>query len=99
MENNRLYGSIGLAMKAGAVVSGDFAAEKTLTAGKAKLVLLDTACSEATRERYAHLCARRGIRILYVEDLGDRIGKPGRKIAAVTDENFQTMILRAAGQN
>ncbi len=96
--NSRLQGSIGLAMKAGALVSGDFASEKTLTAGKAKLVLLDPECSEATRERYGHLCSKREIPILYVEALGERIGKPERKIAVVTDVNFQTMILRAAGE-
>ncbi len=97
--NERLSGSIGLAMKAGAVVSGDFAAEKALAAGKARLMLLDTSCSESTRDRYEHLCLRREVPVLYVEKLGERIGRPGRKIAAVTDKNFQTMILRASGQN
>ena len=96
--NSRLGGSIGLAMKAGAVVSGDFASEKTLASGKAKLVLLDAECSDATRERYEHLCLRKGVPFLTVDSLGDRIGKPERKIAVVTDTNFQTMILRAAGE-
>ena len=99
MDNSRLYGSIGLARKAGAVVSGGFAAEKALSAGKARLVLLDRTCSEATRDRYEDMCAHKGVPFLYVDELGDRIGKPGHKIAAVTDENFQNLILRASEQN
>ena len=97
--NDRLGGAIGLAMKAGAVVSGDFAAEKTLNAGKARLMLLDSTCSDATRDRYERLCMRRKVPVLYVAELGERIGRPGRKIAAVTNESFQSMILRASGQD
>ena len=54
----KLRGAIGLSMKAGKCQSGDFQVERTLKRGGIVLVLLDAACSEATRERYtAYRCS------------------------------------------
>ena len=92
---NRKTSAIGFAMKAGKVQSGDFSAEKLLRAGKAKLLLLDEAASGNTREKYCALCESRGVTLLFVEELGLWIGKPGRITAAVTDEHFADMIKRA----
>jgi len=95
---DRLTNAVGLAMKAGRLVSGDFAVEKLLRAGKAKLALVDAAASENTLDKYRALCAAKGTEIVRVTDLGGWIGKPGRKLAAVTDHNFAEMIKRAAAE-
>jgi len=92
---DRKASAIGFAMKAGKVQSGDFLTEKLLRAGKAKLVLLDTAASDNTSEKYRALCESRGVDLLLVEELGIWIGKPGRMTAAVSDEHFAAMIKRA----
>ena len=94
-EYERLFNAVGLSRKAGKCVSGDEAVEKSVRANRALLVVLDAAASENTQARYAALCAGRGIPWIKMERLGDAIGKPTRRIAAVTDRNFQKMITDA----
>ena len=93
--DNRLHNAIGLAMKAGKCVSGDFVVERTLRDGKAWLVLLDETVSHSTLERYERLCQRDPTPLVTLRDLGQAIGKPSRMIAAVTDENMTKLILGA----
>lgn len=95
-ENDGLRNAIGLAMKAGRLQSGDFAVEKLVRAGKARLVLMDGGASDNTRDKYAHLCESARIALLDVPELGACIGKPGRMLAAVTEKDFTDMILRCA---
>lgn len=96
--NSGLTNAIGLAMKAGRIQSGDFAVERLVRSGQARLVLLDAGVSENTREKYCAICKTHCVELLYVDELGRWIGKPGRMIAAVTDVNFQNMIKRAFAQ-
>ena len=94
--DSRLHNAIGLAMKAGKCVSGDFVVERTLRDNKARLVLLDETVSNSTRERYERLCQRDGTPLVMLRGLGQAIGKPSRMIAAVTDENMTKLILGAS---
>ena len=89
---DRLYNAIGLCMKAGKAQSGAFAAESTIRAGKAKLVLIESSASPATKDRYARMCEAHGVRLLEVETVGRAIGKDSRIVMAVTDPAFQKMI-------
>ena len=72
-------------MRAGQVVSGDFAVEKLLRAQGAALVLVDAGASDNTRKRIADACAHHGVvlHMLEADLLGQAIGKPGRVVAAV----------------
>lgn len=94
-DRQRVYDAIGLAMKAGRLKSGDFAVEKLLRAGKARLLIVDETASARTKERYESLCKRQGVDRMEIPSLGKRIGRPGRMLAAVIDENFAAMIRRA----
>ena len=96
--DSRLHNAVGLAMKAGKCISGDFAVEQALRASKVKLVLLDEDASENTRDRYERLCRRMNADLKTMTTLGDAIGKPSRMIAAVTDENMTKLILSAFAQ-
>jgi len=82
-------------MKAGRLRSGDFTVEKLVRGGQVRLVLIDADASENTREKYKAMCQTHGAELIPVSELGRWIGKPGRRIAAVTDENFKNMIKRA----
>lgn len=93
--DNRLHNAIGLAMKAGKCVSGDFIVERTLRDNQARLVLLDETVSSSTRERYERMCVRGATPLVMLPALGQAIGKPARMIAAVTDENMTKLILGA----
>ena len=96
--NSKLSSAIGFAMKAGRLKSGDFVTEKLLRAKGAKIALIDTKASDNTRGKYRDLCAHNGTELIEVEELGRWIGKPGRMVAAVTDEAFAQMIRRALTQ-
>ncbi|HWQ57888.1 MAG TPA: ribosomal L7Ae/L30e/S12e/Gadd45 family protein [Clostridia bacterium] len=96
-DDKKLRGALGLAMKAGKCAAGDFACEKLVRAGGARLVVLDGGASGNTKDKYRGMCARLGIPLIEVEDMGDAIGKPGRMIAAVADEGFARLIA-SAGQ-
>ncbi len=96
--NNKLYSAIGFAMKAGRLKSGDYVTEKLLRAKGAKVALIDTTASDNTKDKYRDICSYTGIPLIEIEELGRWIGKPGRMVAAVTDEAFSQMILRALEQ-
>ena len=92
MNETKLRGAMGFAMRAGKCIAGDFACERAVKRGGARLVLLDAAASGATQERYFGMCERAGLPCFTVVDLGRAIGKDGRMVAAVTDERFAQMI-------
>ncbi len=95
MTETKLFNSMGLCRRAGKCQSGEFAAERAVKAGKAKLVLLEKTASENTRSRFASLCAGRGIPLEIVPEVGRAIGKEGQVVMAVTDVQFMNMILGA----
>ena len=84
---NRVAGLLGLTARAGKIQSGEQAAELALKKGQAKLVSLDGAASKGTCKAFTDACTYYSIpiRITDADALGDAIGKPGRKIAVVTD--------------
>ena len=96
--NNKLNSAIGFAMKAGRLKSGDFVTEKLIRAKGAKIALIDTTASDNTKDKYRDICAHIGTELVEVDELGRWIGKPGRMVAAVTDEAFAQMIRRALTQ-
>lgn len=79
-------------MRSGNLVAGDFACENAVKKGKAKLVALDSGASQSTKERYAGLCERANIPLVFLTGMGEAVGKPGRMIAAVTDAKFAQMV-------
>ena len=97
--NSKLNSAIGFAMKAGRLKSGDFVTEKLLRAKNAKIALIDGTASDNTKDKYRTICENTGITLVEIEELGRWIGKPGRMVAAVTDEAFAAMIMRALPQS
>lgn len=91
----KVKGILGLCQKAGRLQSGDFSAEKAIKSGKARLLLIEESASENTQKKYTELCSFRGIPLIRLKEVGSPIGKTGRLVAAVTDENFARMIRNA----
>jgi len=84
---NRALGMLGLCARAGKIQSGEQAVELALKKGQACLILLDGAASQGTRKALSDACTYYSIpmRLTDADALGEAIGKPGRKVAAVTD--------------
>lgn len=92
---NKVYSMIGLAERAGKVVSGEFSTEKAIKSNKACLVILASDASENTRKHFSDMCAYRNIRLCVYgnkEGLGHAIGKGMRTNLAVTERGFADSI-------
>ena len=55
MQNDRVLNLIGLAQKAGKVVSGEFMTEKAVKTGEAALVILAEDASENTQKKFRNM--------------------------------------------
>ena len=93
--NNKLFSMLGLAMRAGKIASGAFQTQKALADGKAKLLVIDSAMSEAEQAEYRRLCSSKALEVRPLSHgmLESAIGKPGRMAAAITDDNFARQII------
>lgn len=86
---------LGLAEKAGKMVSGEFSVEKAIKNRKACLVILATDASENTRKHFSDMCSYRSIPYYIYgtkEELAHAIGKEMRVSLAVTDAGFADSI-------
>lgn len=92
---NKVYSLMGLAEKAGKVVSGEFSTEKAVKSKKACLVILASDASGNTRKHFSDMCAYRNIALCIYgnkEELGHAIGKEMRASFAVTEKGFADAI-------
>jgi len=88
---------IGLAARAGKVSAGEFSAERSITAGKARLCILADDSSENTKKHFNDMCAWRSIPVLTgvaeKEQLGHMIGKKDRAVITIDNEGFSKTII------
>lgn len=96
MAEEKVYGLLGIACRAGQLVSGEFDVERQLQRGAVCAVLLDSEASQNTRKRFSDACAHRQIP-LYADfeagRLGRAIGKENRKVAALKKGKLSEQIL------
>lgn len=92
---NKFFTNIGLAQRAGKLVSGDDTVLDTIRSGKAKLVILATDASDNTAKKYRDKCASYHVSLMEYgtrEELGASVGKAERVIMAITDEGFAKLL-------
>lgn len=95
MKQDNILSMLGLAKKAGKVVSGEFATEKAVKEGKAKLVIVAGDASNNTKKLFTNKCTF--YHVPYIEygnkdELGACIGVQMRTSVAVLDEGFATSL-------
>ncbi len=91
LNNDKVLSLLGLARKAGKVVSGEYSVETALRSGKAHLVLISEDASENTKKKFQNKCAYYHTPICFYgkkEELGRCIGQELRSSVAVTDAGF-----------
>ncbi len=102
MNPNKIYSLLGLATKAGKVVSGEFATEKSVKSGTAYLVLVSEEASENTKKLFYDKCKFYEVPVYSFgtkDMLGHAIGKAMRSSLAVTDEGFAKAIVKLMEQD
>ncbi|HIZ66089.1 MAG TPA: ribosomal L7Ae/L30e/S12e/Gadd45 family protein [Candidatus Blautia pullicola] len=88
---------LGLAAKAGKVVSGGFSVEKAVKSGKAFLVITAEDASENTKKEFRDMCTYYEVPFYSIgskEELGRAIGKEYRAVLAITEENFSAATVK-----
>lgn len=91
MKQDKLLSLLGLAKRAGKIQSGAFLAEKSITSGRARLVIVASDASGNTKKRFTDKCSFRHIPMnIYAdkETLGAAIGEEARSVVSVEDEGF-----------
>ncbi len=94
---NKAFGMIGLATRAGKLVSGEFSTEKAVKDGKAYLVIVATDASDNTKKLFSDktLYYNVPLRVFGTKEaLGTAMGKKFRASIAVTDSNFAVQIMK-----
>ena len=92
---NKIYSLLGIAMKSGNVVSGEYQTLEAVKKRKANLVLVSEDASDNTKKLFTDKCAFYAAPVyLYgsKEDLGRAIGKDLRSSLAVCDVGLATAI-------
>ncbi|MCD7826021.1 MAG: ribosomal L7Ae/L30e/S12e/Gadd45 family protein [Clostridiaceae bacterium] len=97
MKTDNVLRMIGLAKKAGRVVSGEYMTENAVKSGAAKLVIIAEDVSENTRKKFRNMCNFYEVPIREYsskDELGRSMGKEFRASLAVTDEGLAQAILK-----
>jgi ribosomal protein L7Ae-like RNA K-turn-binding protein len=88
MNESKIISLLGLAQRAGKAVSGEFAIEKNIRAGKIKCLIIAADASDNTRKNYRDMCKHFSVtcfETLAKEALSSGIGKENRAAIAITD--------------
>lgn len=92
---NKIYSLLGLAVRSRNAVSGEFAVEKAVKSGSARLVILSGDASDNTVKKFGNMCSYYEVPMFRYgtkEELGHAMGKEVRASLAVTEEGFAKSI-------
>ena len=93
--DHKIYSMLGLATKAGKIVSGEFMTEKAVKSGSAWLVIVSEEASDNTKKMFTNMCRFYKVPLHIFgtkEDLGASMGKEFRASAAIIDQGFAKAI-------
>ena len=97
MKKKKIESYLGLARRAGKIVSGYQTCVHTISKGNIKLIIVASDASENTRDRFKNLCSRYGVEFeVYatVDTLSQMTGFTGRGIYGITDRNFAEVMIK-----
>lgn len=97
MRRSRTASLLGLAMKAGKLVSGEFLTEKAVKSGKAFMVIVAADASDNTKKMFTDMCTYYKVPLYFwgkKEDLGAAIGRDYRASVALTDAGFRDAVVK-----
>ncbi len=97
MKKDDILSTLGLAMRAGKVVSGEFMTENAVRSQSAYLVVIAQDVSDNTRKKFRDKCGYYNVPLCEYatkEELGHSLGKQFRASLAVTDKGFAQAILK-----
>ncbi len=96
MKPNKVFSLLGLATKAGKVVSGEFMTERSVKDGSAYMVIVGEDASDNTKKNFRNMCEYYHVPVFFYgtkEELGHAIGKEMRASLAVIESGFARNIM------
>lgn len=102
MNKEKILNFIGLAQRAGALVSGDLVVEKALKARKVCLLLLANDVATNNEDKYKRLAETYKVPLVRPaskEELGTAIGKDVRVVIGITNDGFGQAIEKLINQD
>lgn len=97
MKTDKVFAMLGMATKAGKVVSGEFATEKAVKSAHAYLVIVASDASDNTKKMFTNMCNFYNVPLRIYgnkESLAHAIGKEMRASVAVTEQGFSDVIIK-----
>ncbi|WP_124727542.1 YlxQ family RNA-binding protein [Staphylospora marina] len=99
---NKAMNMLGLAMRAGRLVTGEEAVLAAIRSGAAKLVWLSEDAAGNTKKRVTDKCNHYRVPLIQASDrheLGHAVGKSERVVVAVTDEGFARSLTKLVSES
>lgn len=97
---DKVLGMLGIAKKAGKVVTGTFLCEKSIKTKKSALVIIAEDVSEASKKNITDACAYYSVEYMEYSNkraLGKITGGGDRVVVSVEDAGFAKAIMKSAG--
>lgn len=97
MKRRKIESYLGLARRAGKIVSGYQTCIHTINKGSIKLLIVASDAADNTKERFEGLCSRYGVEFIVfgtVDELSEMTGFTGRGIYGITDRNFAEVMIK-----
>jgi ribosomal protein L7Ae-like RNA K-turn-binding protein len=96
MKGQQWSSLLGLANRAGKIISGEELSLKEVRSGKAKLILLSADASANSTKKITDKCKSYGVPLKFIENrelLGHAIGKDARIVVAILDKGFAIKLM------
>ncbi|MBO5060557.1 MAG: ribosomal L7Ae/L30e/S12e/Gadd45 family protein [Clostridia bacterium] len=93
---NKALGMLGLAKRAGKVLTGEFLCDKAIKSGQSHLIIIASDISENSKKAVCDACNYYGVEYIEfgtAEELGRFTGSDRRVVVSVNDEKFKDAIL------
>ena len=96
MINNKIYGILGLAARAGKITFGTDQTIEKIAKNKVKLLIIADDASERTKSKFNYLAKQNNIPIYFIANikiLSKSIGKDNKAVVGLIDFNFSKAII------
>ena len=93
---DKALGMIGLAKRAGKVLTGEFLCDKAIKSGQSRLIIIASDISDNGKKAVCDACNYYGVEYIEygtAEQLGRITGGGKRVVVSVNDDNFKNAIL------
>lgn len=93
---NKALGMLGLAKRAGKVVTGEFLCDKAIKNGQSRLIIIASDISDRGKKAVCDACNYYGVEFIQfatADELGNITGAERRTVVSVNDDNFKNAIL------